>query len=341
MPFSYQFMSFRDMADLERAMHTVALEVPGDVELVVGVPRSGLLAASILALQLNLPLTDVAGFLEGRTLGKGHRPAQDLGESGAKRVVVVDDSVLSGREMRRVREQIDRAGVDAEVTYAVGFATRSTRGEVDIAAELVEPPRIFSWNLMHHPELLARTCIDIDGVLCRDPSDDVNGDGPEYSRFISQTRPLFVPSSPVRYVVTSRLEKYRAETEQWLARHGIRFEQLVMMDLEDAAERRRLGSHGRHKAAFYAASDTDLFVESDYDQAVEIAALSGRQVFAVDRREMVYPSPARALAAAPAPLMRSVGRLPPVQALERSIRARVPRPVRKLVRAVRTRPARG
>jgi hypothetical protein len=37
---------------------------------------------------------------------------------------------------------------------------------------------------------------------------------------------------------------------------------------------------------------------------VEIAHRSGRQVFAIDRREMVYPTPGRALAAAPAPFLR-------------------------------------
>ena len=58
---NYQHLNFRGLSDLERALQTTALPLPRDVRLVVGVPRRGILAASVLALQLNLPLTDVAG----------------------------------------------------------------------------------------------------------------------------------------------------------------------------------------------------------------------------------------------------------------------------------------
>jgi uncharacterized HAD superfamily protein len=289
----------------------------------------------MLALQLNLRLTDVEGLIAGRTLAKGTRPTRADAAPARRRVVVVDDSAHTGREMRRVRGQIEAAGLDAEITYAVAFASRRAHAEVDLAAEIVEPPRIFSWNIMHVPEILARTCMDIDGVLCADPAADQNDDGPEYARFISDTPALFLPSAPVKYVVTARLEKYRAATERWLAENRVEYEQLVMMDLEDAEERRRAGSHARHKAEFYAGSDSDLFVESDHRQATEIADRSGRQVFAVDRKEMVYPHPGRALAAAPGPFIRSVGRVPPAQALLWGARERVPEPALKLARRLR------
>ncbi|MGZ8650357.1 MAG: hypothetical protein ACXW08_17290 [Solirubrobacteraceae bacterium] len=50
--FSYQHLNYRGLADLERALQTIALRLPRNVRLVVGVPRSGILAASVLALQL-------------------------------------------------------------------------------------------------------------------------------------------------------------------------------------------------------------------------------------------------------------------------------------------------
>jgi uncharacterized HAD superfamily protein/adenine/guanine phosphoribosyltransferase-like PRPP-binding protein len=337
---SYQFMQFRGIADLERAMHTIALALPTDTELVVGIPRSGLLAASILALQMNLRLTDLEGLLEGRMLAKGFRATREA-DGRPRRVVVVDDSVNTGRELKRVREQIDAAGLDMDVTYAAAFVSRTAPDAVDIAAEVVDRPRVFSWNIMHRPEILARTCVDIDGVLCPDPHDHQNDDGPRYLEFLNDTRPLFIPSSPVRYVVTARLERYRPETERWLAARGIEYEQLVMMDLDDAEERRKVGGHARHKAAFYAESDTDLFIESDYGQAAEIAQVAGRQVYALDRKEMLYPSPGRALAAAPAAFARSATRTPPVQALLYGVRDRAPDPLLKLVRRARGRARRG
>jgi uncharacterized HAD superfamily protein/hypoxanthine phosphoribosyltransferase len=311
---SYQFLNYRGLTDLERALQHIALRLPTDVELVVGIPRSGLLAASILALQLNLPLTDVAGYLEDRRLAAGRRPRRRVNARGG-RVVIVDDSVNTGGQLRGVREKIGLAGRAERVLYAAPFVTRRGVAEVDLHGEVVDQPRIFAWNILHHPELLARSCVDIDGVLCLDPTELDNDDGPRYRQFLGRAQPLFLPTAPVGYVVTSRLERYRPETERWLRDNGVEYGQLVMLDLESAAERRAAGAHARHKAEFYVRSGAQLFVESDYGQAVEIAARSGLQVFAVDRREMVYPSPRRALAAAPDAFVRSVGRLPPAQAL--------------------------
>jgi uncharacterized HAD superfamily protein len=312
----YQFMNFRDLGDLERSLQTIAQRLPPSVELVVGIPRSGLLAASILALNLNLPLTDVTGFLEGRVLARGSRPVRAGGERHAgPSAVVIDDSVATGGQMKKTRAEIEAAGRGDDVVYAAAFVSPGRESAVDLHGEVVNTPRAFAWMLLHNHNVLARSCVDIDGVLCLDPTESENDDGPAYAEFLAGAQPLFIPSAPVRYLVTSRLEKYREATEGWLGRHGIEYEELVMLDLPDAAARRAQGAHAGHKADFYRRSDADLFIESDYRQAAEIAARSGRQVFAMDRREMIYPSPMRALAGAPGPFARSVARQPPARAI--------------------------
>ncbi|MBT8092754.1 MAG: phosphoribosyltransferase, partial [Gammaproteobacteria bacterium] len=101
-------MNYRSVRDLNRIIVENLHQVPDDVDLIVGVPRSGALAANLLALHLNLPLTDVSGYVAGRLMDKGmHRAeitqhAQSVDE--CRRVLVVDDSILTGSEMRRVRE---------------------------------------------------------------------------------------------------------------------------------------------------------------------------------------------------------------------------------------------
>ena len=321
--FSYQYLNYRGLGDLERALQAIALRLPDDVEVVVGIPRSGLLAGSILALQLNLPLVDLSGYLEGRLLTTGRRPLRQSPSGVSRRPAIVDDSVLTGYQMAAVRGQIARSAARIEPVFAAPFVSREGREAVDIFAEVVDPPRVFAWNILHHPELLARSCVDIDGVLCLDPEDRENDDGPLYDAFLRRAKPLFLPSAPVGYVVTSRLEKYRDSTERWLRDHGVEYSKLVMLDLPDAKSRQALGNHARHKADFYARSDAELFVESDYVQATAIAAASGRQVFAIDRREMIYPSFAQAAAKAPGPLVRSVARVPPALAAREAMRKRV------------------
>lgn len=313
---SFQFLNYRGLADLERRLQDIALKLPSSIRLVVGVPRSGVLAASILALHLNLPFTDVNGYIEDRLLATGRRPSRpERSDDGRPRVVVVDDSVLSGTQMQRTREELEAAGKSDGVLYTAPFVSVEAAPQVDLFGETVEMPRAFAWNILHHPRLLGRSCVDIDGVLCLDPSDEDNDDGLRYIDFVRDAQPLFLPSAPVKYIVTSRLEKYREGTERWLQENGVRYSELITLDLPDAATRRAQGAHAKHKAAFYAQSGTDLFIESDYAQSVEIAALSGRQVFSIDRREMVYPAPMRALVAARGPLLTSVRREPPVREL--------------------------
>ena len=83
-------------------------------------------------------------------------------------------------------------------------------------------PRVFEWNLMHGT-VLANSCVDIDGVLCLDPTDEENDDGECYARFLRDTPALLLPTAPVAWLVTSRLEKYRKQTAEWLARHEVRY----------------------------------------------------------------------------------------------------------------------
>jgi orotate phosphoribosyltransferase len=311
--FSYQYLNYRGLGDLEQALQAVAARLP-EVELIVGVPRSGILAGSLLALQLNLPLTDVAGYLEGRTLVAGRRPLRQAGR-GPRRIVVIDDSVLHGTQLREVKSRLDRAGADDEVLYAAPFVARESMDLVDVYGEVVDPPRIFAWNLLHHRELLARACIDLEGVLCPRHRTD----GASFSEFLAAARPLFAPSVPVGHVVTVRPQRHRPEIERWLATSGIEYSALVMLDRGDDQAGRPQDGDLQQKAAFYARSGTDLFLVGDRGDAAELAARSGRQVFAMARREMVYPTPGRALAAAPGPFARSVARLPPARAMTHNI----------------------
>jgi uncharacterized HAD superfamily protein len=140
--------------------------------------------------------------------------------------------------------------------------------------------------MFHHP-LLTVSCLDIDGVLCQDPSEKQNDDGPLYKEFLLNAPPLFLPTLKVNALVTSRLEKYREQTETWLKKHNIKYDKLIMLNLRNKEERQKLAIHAKHKAEFYLASKCELFIESDYNQSIEIANLTGKAVYCVDMNVML------------------------------------------------------
>jgi orotate phosphoribosyltransferase len=281
-------VEYRSIADLSRLVAARAPEVAGQVDLVVGVPRSGLLPATMLALHLNLPMTDVEGLVAGRVLASGRRgPANPLDRGESLRVLVVDDSVQSGTQMRETRARLEEARLPHEYTYAAAYASRRGSEHVDLYFEMVSDRRAFEWNLFHHGYYLERACVDIDGVLCPDPTEDENDDGPRYEHFVATAPLLHLPTKPIGWLVTSRLEKYRALTEAWLDDQGIDYGQLVMMDYPDKAARVAAGNHGAFKASVYESTSAELFIESASWQAEEIARTTGKPVFCVETGSML------------------------------------------------------
>lgn len=283
-------MHYRSIADLNSAVTRSLHTLPRDLDLVVGVQRSGLLAANLLSLAANIPMTDLDGFVAGRMFSSGTTKSRPTASSisTARKVLVLDDSINTGAAMREARARIASAGSTATIMFAAVYGLRQGHKEVDYVFETIPQPRIFQWNLMHHI-VLERSCVDVDGVLCADPTADENDDGPAYQRFLRSARLLQRPSRRIGYLVTSRLEKYRAPTQSWLARHGIKYRKLIMLDLPSKRERQRRSAHAAFKADFYRSCDAVLFVESEYDQAAEIAKASGKPVLCTGTHKMVLP----------------------------------------------------
>lgn len=280
-------MFYRSLSDLSRTIAQHSAKIPSDVDLIVGVPRSGLLAANMLALHLNLRVADFDGFLAGRTLSTGRRIVAETGTS--QHALVLDDSISTGSQMLEIRKKLDECDLACRVTTAAVYVAPDRAELVDLNFELLGNPRIFEWNLMNH-YLLESACVDIDGVLCLDPTEKQNDDACEYAAFLADAPRLYRPACKVGWLVTSRLEKYRPATELWLASHGIQYGELIMLDLPSKEARQASQAHSSFKAKVYSRTPSSIFIESDDVQASEIASRSGKPVLSLATHRMYYPS---------------------------------------------------
>ena len=285
-------MNFRTIAQLNDHIIAGLRKLPRDIDLIVGVPRSGMLPATILALHLNVAITDVDGLLQGRLLQPGisRKKTQRLKHvRDAKKILVVDDSCLLGSQLKIVRDQISHSTIKADLIFAAIYTTLESCRHVDIFFDVCPTPRMFEWNMMHH-SALQYACLDIDGVLCHDPTAQENDDGEHYLRFLNEAKPHWIPTVPVGWLVTSRLERYRPETEKWLARYDIKYGSLIMLNMPSSAERRAAGCHGRFKGEVYRSKPAQLFIESEPSQSAEIAEVACKTVFCTANREVYFPS---------------------------------------------------
>ena len=214
-------MHYRSIADMNATIVNGLHRLPRDIDLVVGVPRSGLLAANLVSLVANIPMTDLDSFIAGRIFSSGftkRTSALSRSVSNIRKVLIVDDSINTGAAMRDARAKVAAAGSAAELEFAAIYGAHRRHKEADYVFDIVPQPRMFQWNFMHHG-FLGQSCVDIDGVLCVDPTEKENDDGPAYLRFLQDARPLYRPSQKIAYLITNRLERYRSQTRS-LARQA-------------------------------------------------------------------------------------------------------------------------
>lgn len=273
-------LNIRSVADLARAIAVNLHRIDRSrYDVVVGIPRSGMIPAAIVATQLQMPLADVGGFAKGIVNGRGGK-----GIEGAQRVLLVDDSVNKGRAMATASAIVKQRA--KSVTRLAVYGPYQGEGDlVDIAFEECPGPRVFAWNMAKHKRM-ARWGFDFDGVLCRDPVNAENDDGERYGAFLRDAEPSFLPRRPIGHIVTCRLERYRAACEDWLHRHGVEFGELHMMPFETKAERMAAGNRGGWKAGIVRSIGVELFIESCPKQAGIIARDAGVPVWCTRTQEL-------------------------------------------------------
>lgn len=281
-------MNYKTISDLNQVILKRLYIIPRDIDLIVGIPRSGMFPANLMALYLNKPVTDLGSFINGHIYKAGER-GRFFETRQYKRILIVDDSISSGSAMQKCKEQVKHLEHDFNIQYCVVYAIPGKENMVDYALDIVPQPRYFQWNILNHM-ILEKSCMDIDGVLCVDPKPEQNDDGEQYKDFILHAQPLFIPGARIGTLVTSRLEKYRKETEIWLEANKVKYNKLVMLNLPDKETRQKANCHASHKADEYKLNYYKLFIESSLSQAIEINRRTGKPVLCTENFEMIFNS---------------------------------------------------
>ncbi|MEG0253321.1 MAG: phosphoribosyltransferase, partial [Muribaculaceae bacterium] len=98
-------MNYRSISDLNRTILKHLYILPRNIDLIVGIPRSGMFPANLLALYLNRPITDLDSFVNGHIYKAGER-GRFIDIKQFKNILIVDDSVSSGSAMLKCKEKV-------------------------------------------------------------------------------------------------------------------------------------------------------------------------------------------------------------------------------------------
>lgn len=242
--------------------------LPQDFDCIIGVPRSGLLIANVLASKMNLPLSTTDDFIRGNVwFSKDYTKP-----SKYRRVLIVEDAISTGRQLRKDIEKLQAYDPDLEIKVAClngGQTTNEAKNLVDYCyINASEAPAEWYMRDLSRNTILAA---DFDGVLC----DEASGN------------PLFIPAFPVKAVITARLENQRNETEAWLKEHGVKYNQLIMF--QGKIDERTVKKVAMYKAKNALAVGAEWFWESEPDLAQEISGLFKKPVYCPTNRLVYAP----------------------------------------------------
>jgi len=268
-------INFRSYQDMHTSITRILDKIRKlDVDIVIGIPRSGIVPAATIALSLQKPYGDLTSLLSGfvaDTSGK-RIPISN------KTILLVDDTVNTGSAITDAIKQIRSAGINNKIlTFAVWHSDKTDLGAINLTAGFCPRPRVFAWNLWKHHKL-GRFGFDMDGVLCRDPTKKENDKGEKLLHFYKTAEVKFLPKKSIGYIITSRLEKYRDVTEDWLYRNNIQYSNLIMKDSEE--------THATYKSNIINKIDILLYVESDAKQAKQISSKSNVPIWCIDNQTL-------------------------------------------------------
>jgi len=272
----------------QQMVHDVAefaAVIPDNIVGVVGIPRSGSMVGSLIAMYRHLYFASVDSFVRHGFDSPGKRlrtqPPPDRG-----RLLLLDDSIAKGRSMKAAHRQLQEStqSKSFRIIRACLYAKPGAEAGVDLVQKIVPMPRVFQWNLFAHPDS-QQWAFDLDGVFCVDPKVRDN-DGPTYRKSLRRAAPLWRPRKPIGGIITCRLQRWNKITKVWLGQHQIKTKRLIMHPAATARQRRKQGRYGEWKAEQCQKIKAQLMVESNPAQASVIAEHASIPVICTDNMQL-------------------------------------------------------
>lgn len=220
-------------------------QLSNDYDCIIGIPRSGLWVAGIIALKLGLPLSTPTSFMRGESWYTLHLPLKKF-----KKILLVEDDVLYGKQLLKHKRSLQAFNPDLKIETASLFATSNGSRLVDYYYQVRNPPLLYEWTLLTNMARIGKLAVDLDGVLCKEDSSE----------------PYLIPKFPIEAVITSRPETQRILTMDWLIRNNVSYKSLEMLSTPE----RNLAIFIDHKVEVLEKVRPFWFWESEPAQATAI-----------------------------------------------------------------------
>jgi len=264
--------------DLVDATNELIKKLPPEISGVVGVSRKGMIPATIIATRLHLRL----GVDELFWLGYGKRTP--LNPDGC--ILVVDDGIGSGEALQKAVYKVKKLYPKKRFITAASFIINSSNPGVDYWGAVINP--VFPQESeFPNTESAVNWMMDLDGVICVDPPQPEIDDEKVWTDNFANAVPMYLPRYKPVVICTSRMEKYRGVTEEWLSKWQCKYTSLIMHPAKNVMERGNHQNIAKWKSDMYRGLDKTLFVESNPYEAALISVGSGKPVYCTTSKQLL------------------------------------------------------
>jgi len=262
------YNNYKSFNEINRIVICNLHKVPEDIDLVVGIPRSGLIISTLISEYINKPATDVFSYInliDNKPVNPGSlAPSTDI--ANARKILLVDDAVGLGITFEETKKLISTKS-KCEIITLAPFVEPFSTNKVDIYFEIWQD-QFMPWSVFKRG--IIEACCDIDGMLTEDIPLSVDDDGEKYINFLKNQRPKFRTKRIIHTLVSGRLEKYRQITEEWLRKHNIKYQNLFLLPAKSKEDKFFNYNVGKFKAEIFRQSGLPIFFESSIAEAREI-----------------------------------------------------------------------
>ena len=264
---------------------------------IIGLPRSGLIPASLCSTLLNLPLYSLSS--------NAIIPLNNLSNYGGSRmsryspvnteegkIAIIDDTVWSGLAMSEIKRTLIAQKYDiSKFIFSSVYSTEKGKENVDFYGKILNYPHILEWNFFNS-SFVSNSLFDFDGVFSPDVPVELCTSSCDagYIDYITNVKPFYHRLPKLfncKGIVTGRLEKYRDITEAWLEKYKVKYKNLTMFPTERAEQRdsNHIYEVSKYKAEQLSISDAKFFVESSQYESRLISEFSHKTVLSINTGE--------------------------------------------------------
>ena len=264
-------MLFKSYEIISNCIFNNLYKIPENIDLIVGIDRSGMIIALMIANYLHKKVVSFDEFID-----------DNFNIDNIKNVLITQDSTANGKRINEIKNQIKLSNkFYLNIKYIIiYYVNKNILNDINnIALEHFQSSDLMELNFIFNQFNL--TMYQIQGNLCRKPTQEEIQNQEKYLDYINNVKPYQRPNKQIiSCIITNRPEKYRKQTQEWLKKYNYRYNKLIMMP-------QNINDKIKYKGQIYKNSSEELYISNDEKESIEINKISNKQVLCTQTMQII------------------------------------------------------